>query len=98
VSVARVRANADGLPRAIGLWSRAGRPVLRLSAGTGAGATVGSTVTITAPDGSTSSYTVTSRTTATTADAAQAVAGAASGELLLVVAAGTGSWTVVTAV
>jgi cell wall-associated NlpC family hydrolase len=96
VPVVAVRAGADGLPSAIGLWSRAGRPVLRLSAA--AEPAVGSTVTITRPGAAAASYVVRYSVTATTADAAAAVAGAPAGTLIVVIANGPGSWTVLTAV
>jgi hypothetical protein len=91
--VAVVGGGADGLPRAAGIWARPGRPVLRLSAAPA----VGATGTITEPDGTAARYTVRARTKATTAEAAQTVAAATAGQLVIVAPAGAGSWTVVTA-
>jgi cell wall-associated NlpC family hydrolase len=95
--LSQVRAGADGLPRAVGLWSRPGRPVVRLGSAalvTGAGASVD----LTLPGAADSRrYAVRSTAELTTAEAARLIADAPAGRLVVVAPVGEGRWAVLTA-
>ncbi len=65
--------------------------------GVPAAAAPGSPVTVRWADGSTGTYTVASKAVATTAAAAELVRAAPAGRLVVLVAAGGGRWTVLTA-
>jgi cell wall-associated NlpC family hydrolase len=94
VPVAAVVAGADRLPSAVGLWSRTGRPVLRLTAAVAGNAAPGSTITIKRPEAAAVNYVVQSTITATTAEAAAMVAGAPAGTLVVAVSTGPDTWMV----
>jgi cell wall-associated NlpC family hydrolase len=93
-TLATTAPGANGLPAAVGVWARAGRPVVRLA---GASAVVGSTVTLQIGAGAAATYAVATSSTLPTAAAASVVAGAPAGELVILVPAAGGSWTVLTA-
>ena len=76
------------------MWTRPGRPVIRLGA---TSAAVGSTLTLQLGAGAAATHTFASSTVMTTAQAASAVAGAPADKLIILAPAAAGSWTVLTA-